>query len=118
MKGPVLVVGILVLIALASPVAAHPGHAIVGEVVSVAADSLEIRTAKGTVTFKLSEKTVFELKKKPVDASALKKGDRVSVTASKQASGEMLATKVVLGIPAPKPATTTETRLEARKPGV
>src|ERR671912_2460799 len=86
---------------LAAPVMAHGGHAIVGEIQSIAADSFEIRTTKETVIIKLSAKTIFELKKKPVDASHLQKGDRVSVTTAKLPNGSLTATKIILGLPKP-----------------
>jgi hypothetical protein len=105
MRRVVTGMGVLIVVLLATSVRAHDGHATVGELVAVAGDSIQVKTAKQTVTIKLSEKTVFELKKKPVDVSSLQKGDRVSVTTSKLPSGELLATKIVMGLPKPKPST-------------
>ena len=98
-------VTVLAIVLLATTVYGHEGHATVGEVVSVAADSFQVKTPKETITIKFTDKTVFELKKKPVEASSLQKGDRVSVTTAKLPHGELLATKVVLGLPKPKAAT-------------
>lgn len=92
----------LALVAFAVPAIAHEGHgATIGEVLSVSADGFQLKTAKETVTVKFSDKTAFELDKKPAEKSALKKGDRVAVTGTKAPSGEIVATKVVLGLPAP-----------------
>jgi Domain of unknown function (DUF5666) len=98
-------VTVLAVVLLAIAAYAHEGHGMVGEVVSIAADSFQVKTAKETITIKFTDKTVFELKKKPVDASSLQKGDRVSVTTAKLPYGELLATKVVLGLPKPKATT-------------
>jgi hypothetical protein len=96
-------VTVLAVVLLATAAYAHEGHGTVGEVVSIAADSFQVKTAQETITIKFTDKTVFELKKKTVDASSLQKGDRVSVTTAKLPHGELLATKVVLGLPKPKP---------------
>jgi hypothetical protein len=84
---------------------AHEGHGLtIGEVVAVAADSLQLKTAKETLTIKLTATTKFEKDKKPVERTLLLKGDRIGVATSKSKSGELTATRVVLGLPAPKPA--------------
>jgi hypothetical protein len=85
---------------------AHEGHGLtIGEVVAVAADSLQLKTAKQTLTIRLTATTKFEKNKKPVERTLLLKGDRVGVATTKSKSGELTATRVVLGLPAPKPAT-------------
>jgi hypothetical protein len=118
MKQLLLSIGMLASMGLSSALVAHEGHAIVGEVVTVGADTFQVRTAKDTVMFKFSEKTTFELKKKPADSSGLKQGDRVSVTASKLGTGEMMATKVALGLRAPKPTTSTQKPAPPKRSGV
>ena len=90
------------LAGLVRPGLTHEGHgATIGEVVSVTADTMELKTAKGSVTIKLTDKTAYELNKKAAAKSDLKKGDRVAVTASKSMAGVLVATKVVLGLPVP-----------------
>lgn len=92
-------------------VLAHEGHGtVVGEVVAVTDDSVQVKTAKETVTVKLIATTKYEKDKKPVDKSLLKVGDRVAVGTSKAKTGELTATRIRLNLPVPaataaKPAT-------------
>jgi hypothetical protein len=89
------------------PLAAHDDKihkATVGEVITVKADGLEMKTKDGVVRVKYSSRTTFELDKKPAEKSGVKMGDRVGVIGSKLPSGELMANEVILGVPAPKPA--------------
>jgi hypothetical protein len=102
----VLAVTAFTFLGAAMPALAHVGHgAKIGEVVAVTDDTVQVKTAKETVTVRLTDKTVYELAKKAATKSDLKKGDRVAVTAVKSDAGDLVATKVVLGLPAPKPKT-------------
>jgi hypothetical protein len=107
MKRLLLAVTVFTFLGTAIPALAHEGHgARIGEVVAVTDDTVQVKTAKETVTVKLTDKTVYELAKKAVTRNDLKKGDRVAVTAVKSDAGDLVATKVVLGLAAPKPKTT------------
>ena len=66
----------------------HKGNALTGEVVSVSADGLQLKTKTDTVKVKFSSKTKFEHDKKTVDKSYVKTGDRAGVIGSKLPSGE------------------------------
>lgn len=79
---------------------------LVGEIQSVAAstDAFELKTAKATVTIKLTAETTYVLDGKPATKSLLKAGNRVSVTTSKEKSGDLVAVRVV-GLGAAKTGT-------------
>lgn len=79
--------------------------ATVGEVAAATADGLDLKTKDGIVKVKYSSKTTFELDKKPADKAGVKLGGRVGVIGSKLPTGELMANEVLLGVPAPKPAT-------------
>jgi hypothetical protein len=105
-----MVVGVLMV--WASAAHAHEGHGLtVGTVVAIEETSLQLKTAKATVTIKLTPATKFEKDKKPADRALMVKGDRVGVATTKTAAGELVASRVVLGLPVPKaaqPKTPTE----------
>lgn len=82
----------------------HKGNALTGEIVSVNADGLQLKTKTDTVKVKFSSKTKFEHDKKQVDKTHVKAGDRAGVIGSKLPSGEVMANEVLLGLPAPNPA--------------
>ena len=82
----------------------HKGNALTGEIVSVSADGLQLKTKTDTVTVKFSSKTKFEHDKKAADKSHVRTGDRVGVIGSKLPSGEVMANEVILGLPAPRAA--------------
>ena len=99
-----LAVTAFTLLGTARPALAHEGHgAKIGEVVAVTDDTVQVKTAKETVTVRLTDKTLYERAKKAAGKSDLKKGDRVAVTAVKSDAGDLVATKIVLGLAAPKP---------------
>ncbi len=98
-----MVVGVLMV--WASTARAHEGHGLtVGTVVAVEETRLQLKTAKATVTIKLTPATKFEKDKKPADRASLAKGDRVGVATTKTPAGDLVATRVVLGLPVPKAA--------------
>ena len=78
----------------------HKGKATEGEIVSIEAAKIELKTAAGPVTVTLSAKTKYEHGDKTVTKSHLKKGERVSVFGTKLPTGELVATEVVIGAPA------------------
>lgn len=80
----------------------HKGNALTGEIVSVSADGLQLKTKTDTVKVKFSSRTKFEHDKKPVDNSHVKAGDRAGVIGSKLPTGEVMANEVLLGLPAPR----------------
>ena len=83
----------------------HKGNAVTGEIVAVTLDGLQLKTKSDTVKVKFSSKTKFELDKKAVDKSSVRRGDRAGVVGSKLPTGEVMANEVILGLPAPNPAT-------------
>lgn len=97
---------LLVLAAvLLSPLAAvaHPDARGMtrGEVVAVTAKGFDLRTDHETITLLVTDDTIVELKKKKVDRSAIKKGDWVDVAVASNVYSELMAGKVVLGVPKP-----------------
>ena len=77
-----------VLTVWASVAGAHEGHGLtVGTVVAVQETSLQLKAAKATVTIALTPPTKFE-----------------GVATTKTAAGELVASRVVLGLPVPKAA--------------
>ena len=79
----------------------HKGKSTTGEILSVAADRLEIRTPAGTVKISFTEKTKFEHGKEAVDKTHLKIGDTISVIGTKLPSGELVAKEILLGVTKP-----------------
>jgi hypothetical protein len=82
----------------------HGKNALTGEIVSSTTDSFQLKTKTETVTVKYSSRTKFELNKKEVDKSQVRIGDRVGVIGPKLPTGELMASQVILGLPAPKAA--------------
>lgn len=103
MKRLVMAMAVVLGLAAVAPMAtAHEGHGLTfGEVTSVSGDTFEVKTAKTTMTLKITADTKFEKAGKSAERALLKKGERVGVDAKKAESGELLATRVVLGVPAP-----------------
>jgi hypothetical protein len=79
----------------------HKANALTGEIVSVTADGLQLKTKTDTVKVKFSSKTKFELDKKAVDKSQVRQGDHAGVIGSKLPTDEVMANEVLLGLPAP-----------------
>jgi len=75
----------------------HKGKATKGEVVSVASDRLELRTADGVKTVLITEKTKFERGDRAAALADIKKGESVTVIGTTLASGEVAAREVLLG---------------------
>jgi hypothetical protein len=75
----------------------HKGKPVEGEVVSVADDRFEIKTATGTVPVTYSSKTKFEHGTATVDKTHVTVGERVSVFGTKLPSGELVAREVIIG---------------------
>lgn len=94
----------------------HGANAVTGEIVTVTIDGLQLKTKTNTVKVKYSSKTKFELDKKTVDKSAVKKGDRAGVIGSKVPTGEVVANEIILGLPAPKTATEAKAEVDVKKP--
>ena len=93
----------LLLLALASPLllqahdpSKHKGQGTRGEVVSVAGDRLELKTAAGVKTVILSDKTKLERGDQAARASDLKKGDPVLVFGTTLATGELVAREILI----------------------
>jgi hypothetical protein len=82
----------------------HKGNALTGEIVSVNADGLQLKTKTDTVKVKFSSKTKFEHDKKTVDKTHVKAGDRAGVIGSKLPTGEVMANEVLLGLLTPNAA--------------
>jgi hypothetical protein len=77
----------------------HKGKATAGEVVSISADKLELKTATGAVTVMLNDKTKYEHGNQAVTKDHVQKGARVSVFGTKLATGELVAKEIVIGAP-------------------
>lgn len=75
----------------------HKGKPTEGEIVSVVAGKMELKTAAGPVTVTLSDKTKYEHGKQTVTKSHLKAGERVSVFGTKLPTGELVAREVLIG---------------------
>lgn len=71
------------------------------------------KTKMDTVTVTFSSKTKFELDKKVVDKSQVRQGDRAGVIGNKLPTGEVMATEVLLGLPAPAAAGGADTKKAA-----
>src|SRR5438270_13974697 len=77
----------------------HKGKSTDGEIVSVAGDKLELKTATGAITVTLNDKTKYEHGNQTVTKSHLQKGERMSVFGTKLATGELVAREVLIGAP-------------------
>lgn len=75
----------------------HKGKATVGEIVSVADDKIELKTATGTVPVSLTSKTKIEHGKNKVDKTHLKVGEKISVIGTKLPSGDLVAKEIIIG---------------------
>jgi hypothetical protein len=94
----------------------HGANAVTGQVVSASADGMELKTRTDTVKVKFSSKTKFEHDKKAVDKGHVKVGDRAGIIGNKLPTGEWMANQVILGLPAPNPASAkTGPRKEAEQ---
>ena len=74
----------------------HKGKATEGEILSVAADRFELKTAAGNTTVLLTDKTKIEHGDQAVAKDHLKQGLRVSVFGTKLPTGELAAREIVL----------------------
>ncbi len=74
----------------------HKGNATAGEIVSVAAANLVMKTAKGNVTVTLNKDTKFEMGTAAVALKHFKKGDKINVIGTKLATGELVAKEVLM----------------------
>jgi len=74
----------------------HKGKATQGEVVSVAGDRMELKTAKGVKVVTLTDQTKFEHGDQKMTKADLKKGDKVKVIGTTLASGEIAAQEVLM----------------------
>ncbi|MEZ5398773.1 MAG: DUF5666 domain-containing protein [Bryobacteraceae bacterium] len=79
----------------------HKGTPTKGEVVSIAGDRIQVKTDKGMKTVTLNGKTTFERGKAKASLSDFKKGDRVDIRGTTLASGEIVATEVLLDATVP-----------------
>jgi hypothetical protein len=84
-------------LAVAHDASLHKGKATVGEVVSIAAGKMELKTATGPVTVTLNEKTKYEHGDQTVDVSHVAKGQKVSVFGTKLPTGELVAREILIG---------------------
>jgi hypothetical protein len=75
----------------------HKGKSTSGEIVSIADDRFEMKTATGTTVVSFSSKTQFEHGNQKVDKTHLSKGAKVSVIGTKLPTGELVAREVMLG---------------------
>jgi hypothetical protein len=93
-----LMLCVMTVLAPAGAMAAAKQTTLVGEVATVAADSFELKTATSTVTVKLTGDTKFVLDQKPSDKTQLRAGERVVATISKAKTGDMTASRVIVGL--------------------
>jgi uncharacterized protein DUF5666 len=83
----------------------HKGKATEGDIVSVEALKMTLKTPTGPLIVTLSDKTKYEHGSQTVTKSHLQTGGHVTVFGTKLATGELVATEVLLGAPAiPHPA--------------
>ena len=77
-----------------------------GEIVSVEADRLQLKTKKGTVTVLLTQKPKIVMGGAEMSPGALKQGVKVTVVGAAQPTGEIVAREIRLPAPvAPIPLT-------------
>ena len=74
----------------------HKGKATQGQVVSAAADRLELKTKAGVKTVLITEKTKFERGNKAASLADVRKGASISVIGTTLASGEIAASEVLI----------------------
>ena len=74
----------------------HKGKATTGEIVSIGADRLELKTAAGVKTVTLSDKTKIERGEHNLHTSDLKKGDQVMVYGATLATGELVSKEILV----------------------
>lgn len=74
----------------------HKGTPTKGQISSVAANGLELKTATGTVKVSFNKDTKFEHGDAVVDKSHFMKGAKISVFGTKLPSGEIVAKEVVM----------------------
>jgi hypothetical protein len=104
---------LLVSLSFAHDERLHKANALTGEIVSVTADGLQLKTKTDTVTVKFSSKTKFELDTKAVDKSQVRQGDRAGVIGNKLPTGAVMANEVILGLPAPGATAGADTKKAA-----
>jgi ribosomal protein S1 len=75
----------------------HKGRSMEGEVVSVSEDGIVMQTAKGHVSVTLSESTTVERGDEKLARDAVHTGDHVTVFGTTLATGELVASEVVIG---------------------
>ena len=92
----------------------HKGKAITGEIVSLAEDRFELKTAGGRASVTFTSKTKFEHEGRPAGKSHLGRGERVSVIGTRLPTGEIVAREVLMGA-APKSAQAQRAREAAPK---
>ena len=78
--------------------AKHKGKPTRGEVVSVAGDRIELKTAGGMKTVTITDKTRFERGDQPAARSDVKIGDHLTVYGTTLATGELVAREVLLPV--------------------
>ncbi len=74
----------------------HKGKATEGEIVSLAGNTVVMKTATGNMTVMLSKDTKFEMGEQAVDVNHFKKGDKISVIGTKLATGELAAKEMMM----------------------
>ncbi len=75
----------------------HKGKPTTGEIVSIAADKIELKTGSGTQTVTTTDKTIYEHGDRKAARGELKKGDHVTVFGTKLATGELVAREIIAG---------------------
>ena len=90
----------------------HKGKATDGEVVSIDAAKMVVKTAKGNVNVTLNKDTKYEMGDQAVDASHFMKGSKVSVIGTKLANGNLVAKEVIMSMAGAKDAAKPAARAE------
>jgi hypothetical protein len=98
-RGTLLAMALLTTLASAHDASLHKGKATTGEVISVAAGKMELKTAAGPVTVTLNDKTKYEHGNKAATKSHLVKGEHVSVFGTKLPTGELVAREILIDAP-------------------
>jgi hypothetical protein len=78
----------------------HKGNATEGEIVSLTATSMVMKTAKGDVNVSLNKDTKYEMGDVVVGLDHFKAGNKIAVIGTKLASGEIVAKEVVMPVAA------------------
>ncbi len=105
------VLALILTLALAPLVSAHEGHdhRIMGTVVTVQANQLEVKATDGkTSTITVTDKTKVIHGKMAMKAADIKIGDRVVVTATGGGKAPFVAKQIQLGAAAPAAKPTTK----------